>query len=155
MAKPTRNILIVDDDPIITAIYQKKFAESGFVVRVAHNATEAVVALPEFKPDIVLLDLNMPGRGGAELLNNLRAVPRYRDLPVVIVTGEPADSPQLAAATRSAVTGVLHKDQWNPEAVLDAVRWALGQPQRKAARQTDSIQGGTSLEEASRRASRW
>jgi two-component system, chemotaxis family, chemotaxis protein CheY len=134
MPKHNQRILIVDDDPVIGAIYRKKFEASGFVVQVSEDATSAVAAIAAFKPIIVLLDLNMPGRNGVELLQNLRAVPKYRDLAVVVVTSEPADSPKLAQVTQSGVTGVMRKDEWSPEAVLEAVKWAMSQPQREAAR---------------------
>jgi CheY-like chemotaxis protein len=135
MAKKLQRILVVDDDPIITGIYRKKFVDNGFAVEVAADATVAVTALRAFDPDIVLLDLNMPGRGGAELLAKLRAVPRYSSLPVVIVTGEPPDSAQFKAAMAAGATGVIRKEEWGPELVLTMVKWALQQPQRKAARQ--------------------
>lgn len=139
MPKITYRILIVDDDPVIGAIYRKKFEASKFVVQVSEDATSAVTAIASFKPSIVLLDLNMPGRNGVELLKNLRSVPRYRDLPVVVVTSEPADSPKLAEVTQTGVTGIMRKDEWSPEAVLAAVTWALAQTQRAEARREGDI----------------
>ncbi len=134
MPKAFRKILIIDDDPVITAVYRKRFADNGFQVETAVSATAGAFAVHSFQPDIVLLDLNLGSRSGLEFLGNLRSVPKYRDLPVVIVTAEPADSPELLAARQSPVTGVMRKTEWNPEAVYSAVTWALDQPQRISAR---------------------
>ncbi len=124
--RPNR-ILIIDDDPVMTAIYSKQFQVRQFVVEVAHDATAGFVALQIFKPDIVLLDLNMPERSGMDLLINIRGNPQYREMPVVILTAEPPESPQVKAAMNAAITGVLFKNQWNAETVFSAVQWALDQ----------------------------
>jgi CheY-like chemotaxis protein len=134
MPKSPRKILIIDDDPVITAVYRKRFLDKGFQVEAAVDTASAAHAVHKFQPDILLLDLNLGARSGIEFLNHLRSVPKYVDLPVVIVTAEPEDSPQLLAARQSAVTGVMRKSEWDPDAVFTAVTWALGQPQRAAAR---------------------
>ena len=126
MARTKSKILIIDDDPVITAIYRKQFPPKDFTVEVAHDAATGVVALNAFEPDLVLLDLNMPGRGGFELLGKLRAVPKFKDLPIIVITGEPKDSQLFDSVTQSAVTGVMHKSEWSPAAVFEAVTWALG-----------------------------
>ena len=133
MLKKSR-LLIIDDDPVIAAIYRKKFEATGnFVVDTALDATQGASSILASLPDIVLLDLNLGARSGLDLLRDLRAVAKFRDLPIVVITGEPEDSPMLAAASASSVTGVLRKDEWSVDAVLSAVDWALKQPQRAAA----------------------
>jgi DNA-binding response OmpR family regulator len=134
MPKQVPKILIVDDDPVISAIYRRRFQASGFEVALAANTTIGASALHAFQPDILLLDLNMPGESGLDFLAKLRAVPKYRNLPVVIVTAEAEESPQLLAASSSPATGVMRKGEWNPDAVFTAVEWALQQRQRRAAR---------------------
>jgi CheY-like chemotaxis protein len=133
MATPLK-VLIVDDDPVITAIYEKQF-RSRYTVKVAHDPIEGFVALQVFKPDVVLLDLKMPFRSGMDWLTGIRKIEQFRDLPVVVVTGEPADSPLVRSAMQSVATGVLFKSEWDPGAVLAAVAWAAtrrAQPQAAA-----------------------
>ncbi len=134
MPKRQSRLLIIDDDPVIGAIYRKKFVDAGFFVEIAADAARGAAAILSFQPSIVLLDLNLGERSGLDLLRDLRSVQKFRDLPIVVITAEPEDSPMLAAAYDSAVTGVLRKEQWSVEAVLSAVDWALKQPQRIAAR---------------------
>ncbi|HZP13175.1 MAG TPA: response regulator [Nevskiaceae bacterium] len=134
MPKRQSRLLIIDDDPVISAVYRKKFLDSGFTVEIAADASRGAASIIASAPDIVLLDLNLGERSGLDLLRDLRSVPKFRDLPIVVITAEPEDSPMLAAANESAVTGVLRKEEWSVEAVLSAVDWALKQPQRAAAR---------------------
>jgi two-component system chemotaxis response regulator CheY len=137
MAKKPQRLLIIDDDPVIASIYRKRFVNGGFQVESADSAARGAAAILSFQPDIVLLDLNLGARSGLDLLRDLRAVPKFRELPIVVITAEPEDSPVLAAAQASAVTGVLRKEEWSVEAVLSAVDWALEQPRRAAARERE------------------
>lgn len=116
-------VLIIDDDPVITAIYEKQF-RTRYSVKVAHDPIEGFVTLQVFKPDVVLLDLKLPFRSGMEWLAGVRKLDQFRDLPVIVVTGEPPESPLVRAASQSLATGVLFKSEWDPGAVLAAVAWA-------------------------------
>lgn len=116
-------VLIIDDDPVITAIYEKQFS-SRYKVKVAHDPIEGFVALQVFQPDVVLLDLKLPFRSGMEWLAGVRQIEQFRTLPVVVVTGEPPDSPLVKSATHSLATGVLFKSEWDPGAVVAAIAWA-------------------------------
>ena len=116
-------VLIIDDDPVITAIYEKQFS-ARCTVRCAHDPIQGFVALQTFKPDVVLLDLQLPFRSGMEWLASVRKNEQFRDLPVVVVTGEPPESPLVRSAMQSLVTGVLFKSEWDPGAALAAIAWA-------------------------------
>jgi CheY-like chemotaxis protein len=118
-------VLVIDDDPVITKVYKKQFELAKFTVHVAHDGIEGFVALQTFKPDVVVLDLKMPFRNGADWLANIRGMPKYRDLPVVVVTAEPPDSPEVKALAESDRTNVLFKSHWSPEAMVTAVNWVL------------------------------
>jgi DNA-binding response OmpR family regulator len=101
-------VLIIDDDPVITAIYERQF-RARYEVKVAHDPIEGFVALQVFKPDVVLLDLKLPFRSGMDWLTGVRQIEQFRELPVVVVTGEPPDSPLVRSAMQSLATGVLFK----------------------------------------------
>lgn len=122
-----RKILVIDDDPILTTLYKKHFEAAGFIVEIANDAVHGFVRLQVFQPDLIVLDLNMPLRGGLDFLADVRDQARYKSLPVLVVTGEPEDSPDVQEAKASEATGVLFKKQWNPEALVTAVNWLLTQ----------------------------
>lgn len=87
-----RFILVVDDDPEVSAVVRDILMGAGYRVGVADNETEAVgraLASDEARPALIMLDLGLPGPGGIELLAWLRGQEHTRDLPVVILTGNP------------------------------------------------------------------
>jgi len=71
---PRRTVLVVDDDPAQSGILQSLLRPAGFVVHVAANGTEAIDLAARYRPDIVLLDIQMPGTSGWEVAARLRAV---------------------------------------------------------------------------------
>jgi len=85
-AADTRRILVVDDDPSVRMICRFNLAASGMDVREAGDGDEALDAVREELPDLVLLDVMMPTRDGWEVARELRRDPRTRDIPIVFLT---------------------------------------------------------------------
>jgi two-component system, response regulator, stage 0 sporulation protein F len=77
-----KRILIVDDEENIRFLYKEELEEEGFVVELAKNGEEALEKLPLFKPDLITLDIKMPGIGGIETLKRIRE--RERGLPIIL-----------------------------------------------------------------------
>ena len=83
----TNRILVVDDD-IDTVEYLSCFLEdNGYQVKVAGDAASALSVLETYTPDVVLVDVLMPGRSGLDLLVSLRKDSRWKDLRLVVITG--------------------------------------------------------------------
>ncbi len=80
-------ILFVDDDPILREFAVVNLASDHAVVDTAKDGVAALAAIEANTPDIVLLDLEMPTLDGFGVLKALRADARWRDLPVIVVTG--------------------------------------------------------------------
>jgi CheY-like chemotaxis protein len=80
-------ILIVDDDPDITEYFSSFLKDNGYVVAVARSTTDALAAVDRVQPDIILIDVLMPGKSGLDLLVTLRKDDRWRDIPLVVITG--------------------------------------------------------------------
>ena len=76
------NILIIDDDPHINAIVSKALRAEGYSVSSAYSGTEALMLLSKSKPDLILLDLMLPGLSGEELL------PQIKEIPVIVVSAK-------------------------------------------------------------------
>ena len=81
-------ILAVDDDNLMTDFYSAFFEEAGYEVSTAPDATAALVKFREFKPDLVILDAEMPAGGGERVFEIARTV-LGSGIPVLFVTGLP------------------------------------------------------------------
>ena len=85
MAK--KRILIVDDEPGITNLLRLNLEKSGhYIVRAENDAERVLSAAIEFKPDLLMLDVMMPGMSGGELAGKLRNTNAFRKLPIVFLT---------------------------------------------------------------------
>ncbi len=79
-------IAIIEDDATISQMYRMKFEADGFDVRVANNGKIGVELVKSFKPDIILLDIQMPEVNGAEALKIIRSQPETKTTPVIVLT---------------------------------------------------------------------
>ena len=90
-------VLVVDDDLPIRILMQNLLKEFRFQAVTAGSGAEAVAAAREQRPDVVLLDLHMPGMSGEETLTALRSEAGLESTPVVLLTGEPVSDGQVAS----------------------------------------------------------
>ena len=84
-------ILVVDDDPGIVSMFMQAVKIEGFKVESAGDGEEALEKIAALKPDLVLLDLMMPGYGGFEVIQELKTGPGA-GTPIIVITGRFTDS---------------------------------------------------------------
>jgi CheY-like chemotaxis protein len=108
-------LLVVDDDKEILATMQDLLEEEGYSVRTAADGVEAVYAMAQRKPRMILLDLMMPHMTGWEVLEAMKADPALADIPVCVATGRRHEAPPKAA------TYVLQKP-FTVDELLEVVR---------------------------------
>ena len=80
------NLLVVDDIPLNVLLVQKMLARFNFQVRTAANGQQALDSVAVQKPDLILLDLMMPGIDGFEVIRTLRADPATADIQIIILS---------------------------------------------------------------------
>lgn len=80
------NVLAVDDIPLNLLLVQKMLARFNFTIRTASGGQQALDAVAEKKPDLILLDLMMPGIDGFEVIRRLRENPETADIQIVILS---------------------------------------------------------------------
>jgi CheY-like chemotaxis protein len=119
-----KKVLLIDDDPVIAAVYESLFASSGFEVLIAEDGEIGLATVYRHRPDVVLLDLSMPKLNGLQWLDKIRTDPRFSKLPVVVFTAG-SIAWQVNAAKNSDVTMVLSKKNTDPKKVVDAVNTAM------------------------------
>jgi two-component system cell cycle response regulator DivK len=88
-------VVIADDDPAIGALLTATLRRSGAECRLARSGTEALVLVREVKPDVLILDVNMPGMDGFEVLTNLHADPLTARIPVVLLSARQQEADVL------------------------------------------------------------
>ncbi len=86
MSDTRTNVLVVDDSPSNLQLLVKLMQLEGYKVRPARSGAAALALLQEIRPDVILLDINMPEMDGFEVCRRLKAEPLHRDIPVVFVS---------------------------------------------------------------------
>jgi CheY-like chemotaxis protein len=83
------NILVVDDEPQIRRVLRSTLSAQGYVIVEAKTGEEALESMRKERPDLVLLDMNMPGMGGVEACREIR---RASDAPIIMLTVRNAET---------------------------------------------------------------
>ncbi len=117
------SLLVVDDDEHIRSLIVRLLRPMGHLLEEAGSAEEAHEKLEASPPDMVLLDMQLPGRSGHELLAEIRADPRTRLIPVVMITGAATHERKLKAI-EAGVTDFIAKP-FSPEELVARVRALL------------------------------
>lgn len=86
-----QTILVADDEPSIVLSLQVLLQKAGFEVRVARTGEEALKAVEEAVPDLILLDAMMPKRDGYDVCQSLRTNPTLKELPIIMLTAKSRD----------------------------------------------------------------
>lgn len=98
MARELKRILYVEDEPDIQAIARIALEHvGGFTVEICNSGPEALSKCPAFKPDLLLLDVMMPGMDGVTTLQELRKLPGFSVIPAMFMTAkvQPSEVAQL------------------------------------------------------------
>ena len=114
------NILVVDDEPQIRRVLRSTLSTHGYVITDAKTGEEALESLRKERPDLVLLDMNMPGMGGIETCREIR---RASDAPIIMLTVRNAERDKVAALDAGADDYVVKP--FGIEELLARIRAAL------------------------------
>lgn len=85
---PIRNVLIVDDSKTELLYLTDLLEKNGMSVRTAENADEAFRRLAELKPDLILMDVVMPGQNGFQLTRTISRNPEFASVPIIMCTSK-------------------------------------------------------------------
>ncbi|MCX7716808.1 MAG: response regulator [Candidatus Sumerlaeaceae bacterium] len=122
-----RLAVVVDDEPDVCQIVQATLEGAGFGVRTAHDGVAGLETVRSTHPQVIVLDIKMPRMNGYEMLAALRADPRTKDIPVVVMTSltDPSEKTDEQWRESLGVAGFLSKP-FDPADLLAAVRQAVG-----------------------------
>jgi CheY-like chemotaxis protein len=121
-------ILLVEDDPLIYKMYEKAFGFEDFEVETAHNGQEGLDKLRHGQPDVVLLDIMMPGMNGIEVLSKVKHDPDTKDIPIIVLTNI-SDMRTAHEITTHGANLTLIKSEAEPDQVIAWVHSVLNDGQ--------------------------
>jgi DNA-binding response OmpR family regulator len=94
-------VLVIDDDPVIVKLLEVNFEMEGYQVLTALDGEAGLRRVDQDRPDVVVLDVMMPGLDGLEVARRLRAQPKTQSLPILILSAK-AQGPDVAAGEQVA-----------------------------------------------------
>lgn len=113
-------VLVIEDEPNIVEAISFVLARDGWQVTVHSDGAGALEALRAARLDVLVLDVMLPGRSGYEILAEMRALPEFAALPVLILTAK-GRAPEREAAQRAGANRILSKPFANAD-LLSALR---------------------------------
>ena len=124
-----KQILIIDDDIIVAKTYELKLKASGFGAEIAADGSEGLAKLPKFVPDLVVLDLMLPGISGFEVLALIRKDKQFSKLPVLLLSNhylEAGSNEEIAAGLNRSMV----KAETTPTKVVEVIHEMLALSER-------------------------
>ncbi|MEM7119093.1 MAG: response regulator [Chloroflexota bacterium] len=118
-----QRILVVDDDHEVVRLMRAYLERSGYEVLVAYDGETAVYTLRHEKPDLVLLDLMLPGKDGMEITRIVRSDPSLAHIPIIMLTARVEDTDKIVGLEMGADDYVTKP--YNPREVVARVRARL------------------------------
>jgi CheY-like chemotaxis protein len=125
-------ILLVEDDAIQIELIRKHLEPIGYDVIVAKNGEEGIRVAEKHQPDLILMDMIMPGMHGLEATIKLKENPQTKDIPIIALTI--ISSPKFVQECyRAGIIGYIKKP-YDPKALMESVEKVIGKPERRIAR---------------------
>lgn len=113
-------ILLVEDDTELADLYKLQFEKSGYQLEYVTNGLEAVAKVATIAPDLVLLDIMLPGLNGLEVLKQFKDNETVKNIPVVILSNLPEEAAREKGLNLGAVS-YLVKSNTTPLGVISIV----------------------------------
>lgn len=119
-ARVSKRIMVVDDIQYLRDVQVLLLADAGYEATAIGTAREALARMAELAPDLILLDVSMPGMDGRQFLARLRATPDWSSIPVILTTGRAVEEVRAESGC-----DVLAKP-FSEAALLERVRRLIG-----------------------------
>jgi len=114
-------ILIVEDEKLLSEMYEDKFSQSGFSVVVANSAEEGLGLLKKEKPDLILLDILLPQENGIQFLKRMKDIAEVSKIPVVVFSNY--DDPETKKkAFDMGARDYLIKTNFTPSEIVEKIK---------------------------------
>ena len=96
-----KHILVIEDEPDFAALLRSILTKGGYTAATAYNWTDALKELEDNTPNLITLDINMPEKSGVFFYRDIKANRKFREIPIVVVTGLSRDDKDMENIVRS------------------------------------------------------
>lgn len=120
-----KKILIVEDDQIVANVYRNKLAVEGYQAESAPDGETGLKVMRIFKPDIIVLDLMLPGISGLEVIKQIRSEAEFAKIPIIVFSNTYLTN-MIQEAWKAGATKCISKTNCSPKEVVEVVRHTIG-----------------------------
>ncbi len=124
MAEEQKTILVIEDDQFLRELISQKLSKEGFKISEAMDGEEGVKKIQQEKPNLILLDLILPGLDGFEVLSQAKQDPALSEIPVIILSnlGQKED---IERGLKMGAVDYLIKAHFTPGEIIEKIKQAL------------------------------
>ncbi len=121
-----KKILIIEDDQIVANVYRNKLAVEGYTTEVAPDGETGLKVMRTFKPQLIMLDLMLPGISGVDVIKEIRSEEEFSKIPIIVFSNTYLTN-LIQEAWRAGANKCLSKSNCTPKDVIEIVRNAIGE----------------------------
>jgi len=118
-------ILLVDDDRLMTKMYEGKFEDDGFDIQTAPDGKVGLSKAQKFQPDLILLDIMMPKMDGLTTLDKIKKDSALKNIPIILLTNVGDDEDYVKQGLQAGAVAYLVKSAHDPKEVVSKVKDVL------------------------------
>ncbi|MEW6685142.1 MAG: response regulator [Candidatus Edwardsbacteria bacterium] len=123
-----KKVLVVDDEPYIARVIRFKLEQEGFTVISAGNGLEGLQRMKEEKPDLVILDVMMPGMDGFEVYRQMKEEEELKKIPVIILTAKGQEVDRQKGLELGAADYITKP--FSPTKLLQQIKTIVGESEK-------------------------
>jgi DNA-binding response OmpR family regulator len=120
-----KHILIIEDDEVVANVYRNKLAVEGYKVEVAVDGESGLRVMRTFKPNLIILDLMLPGISGVDVIKEVRSEADFAKTPIIVFSNTYLTN-LIQDAWRAGANKCLSKSSCTPKDVIEVVRHTIG-----------------------------
>jgi DNA-binding response OmpR family regulator len=121
-----KKILVAEDDKFLASAYRVKLTKANFEVKIVANGKDALDSLESFVPDLIILDLMMPGIDGFTVLETIKKNEKYKGIPVLVASNL-GESEDIVKATKLGASDYIVKTDLSMKKLIEKINSLLGQ----------------------------